>query len=181
MIAETPLSTEAPPIISVSSRRHSLGYVEMQSASSARPGIHASHSMENFTDSTSYASVRDGTGYLLPHRPTLPPPHPHSPPPSPPPVTTISTPTDHPPPLPHTHTPPTKKLKPKKRDVQEEDRGGEDDYVDPKLFLEDQERVQEEEDRPEDEYEEMKNQTDFFFSTSNTAYRNSTMSENSIL
>jgi hypothetical protein len=41
--------------------------------------------------------------------------------------------------------------------------------------------LQEEEDRPEDEYEEMKNQTDFFFSTSNTAYRNSTMSENSIL
>ena len=39
--------------------------------------------------------------------------------------------------------------------------------------------LQEEEDRPEDEYEEMKDQTDFFFSISNTAYRNSTMSENS--
>ncbi|CAI8040598.1 hypothetical protein GBAR_LOCUS22614 [Geodia barretti] len=70
MIAETPLSAEAPPIISVSSRRHSLGYVEMQSAGPARPGgIHASHSMENFTDSTNYSSVRDGTGFKLPFAP----------------------------------------------------------------------------------------------------------------
>ncbi|CAI8040597.1 hypothetical protein GBAR_LOCUS22614 [Geodia barretti] len=184
MIAETPLSAEAPPIISVSSRRHSLGYVEMQSAGPARPGgIHASHSMENFTDSTNYSSVRDGTGFKLPFAPPS-----YTPPRSSPPTSSLPTSRHHylhpdrppapSPPHSHPHTPPTKKPKPTKRDVQEEeDRGGEDDYVDPKLFLEDKERVQEEEDRPEDEYEEMKDQTDFFFSISNTAYRNSTMSE----
>ena len=54
-----------PSVLSTSPRRHSIGYIEMQSAGPA--GIACSRSMEDFAESVNYESVRQRPSIVVPN------------------------------------------------------------------------------------------------------------------